>query len=140
VKPVIQEDRTGCGIAASAAIAGISYKQAKRVAVSLGITASDDQLWSDTLYIQRLLARLGRRVSGERQTFRSWAALPDCALLAIKWHTQGDRPFWHWVVWVREQGEGTVLDSRRGLKTHARRDFGRMRPKWYLSVTRETRR
>ena len=140
MKPVLQKDRTGCGIAASAAIAGVSYDQAKMVAASLGIAASDDKLWSDTLYIRRLLARLGRRVSRETQPFRSWAALPDCALLAIKWHNQRDRPFWHWVVWVRKNREGYVLDSRRGLKTHVRRDFGRMQPKWYLSVTTETRR
>jgi len=140
VKPVIQKDRTGCGIAASAAIAGVSYDQAQKVAASLGIAASDDKLWSDTLYVRQLLTQFGRLVSIETQTFRSWATLPDCALLAIKWHTQRDRPYWHWVVWVRKKGEGYVLDSRRTLKTHVRRDFGRMQPKWYLSVTTEGRR
>ncbi len=135
MKPVIQKERTGCGIASVAAIAGVSYDQAKKVAASVGISAMDNRLWSDTAYVRRLLARFGRCVSSARQPFRSWEALPDCALLAIKWHREGDRAHWHWVVCVREKGQRYVLDSKRSLRTHVRRDFGRMKPKWYLAVT-----
>lgn len=134
MKPVTQKERTGCGIAAVAAIAGVSYDHAKRVAASLGITAADDRLWSDTLLVRRLVARFGRRVSASPQSFRSWDALPDCALLAIKWHRVKARAYWHWVVFVREKGTGYVLDSRAGLTSHVRQDFGRMKPKWYLYI------
>jgi hypothetical protein len=37
MKPVIQEEITGCGIASVAALVGVTYKQAKAVANSLGI-------------------------------------------------------------------------------------------------------
>ena len=59
MKSVIQEESTGCGIASSAAIAGISYDEAKAVANGLGINADDQALWSDTLYVRRLLSELG---------------------------------------------------------------------------------
>jgi len=31
MEPVVQEEITGCGIASSAAIAGVSYQEAKKV-------------------------------------------------------------------------------------------------------------
>ena len=58
MKPVIQEERTGCAIASSAAITGVSYTEAKKIANSLGIYADDSNLWSDTKHIRILLAKL----------------------------------------------------------------------------------
>ncbi len=140
MKPVVQEDRTGCGIAAAAAVAGLSYRRARAAAASLGISARDERLWSDTAYVRRLLARFGLRAATFTKPFRSWEALPDRALLAIKWHRRAGRPFWHWVVFVRDRDGSYVLDSKRALKTHVRRDFGRMRPKWSLAVGAKRRR
>jgi hypothetical protein len=62
--------------------------------------------------------------------------LPARALLAIKWRRDLERPRWHWVVFVREHGEAVVLDSAASLKRHARTDFGRMKPKWFIAVTK----
>ncbi|HLZ35932.1 MAG TPA: hypothetical protein VKP13_18155 [Nitrospira sp.] len=135
MKPVVQEERTGCGIAAAAAVAGISYAQARAVASSLGIFATDERLWSETAQVRRLLVRFGAQVAPMVTPFRSWDALPDCALLAIKWHREGGRPFWHWVVFVRDKDRSYVLDSKQALTTHVRTDFGRMKPKWSLAVT-----
>lgn len=132
MKPVVQEDRTGCGIAAVAAIAGVSYARAKAVAASSGIFAHEVSLWSETGPVQRLLSRFGLRAARTTRPFRSWADLPNCALLAIKWHREGRRPCWHWVVCVRDRGRVCVLDSNASLKTHVRVDFGRMHPKWFL--------
>lgn len=61
-------------------------------------------------------------------------AQPDCALLAIKWHRRGTRASWHWVVFVRARGQRYVQDGKRTLKSHVRRDFRRMKPKWSLTV------
>ena len=134
MKSVIQEESTGCGIASSAAIAGISYDEAKAVANGLGINADDQALWSDTLYVRRLLSELGVKTGEAEQPFTGWGALPDCALLAIKWRRESGKPFWHWVVFVREGDQEYVLDSKKALKHHTRRDFGRMKPKWYIPV------
>lgn len=134
IRPVIQEERTGCGIAAVAALAGLSYARAKAVAASLGISAQDPKLWSETEYVRRLLMQFGLRAGRAKKPFRSWADLPDCALLAIKWHLEGGRPFWHWVVFARENDRPYVVDSKATLKAPLRTDFGRMRPVWFLSV------
>lgn len=134
MKPVIQEERTGCGIAAVAAIAGVSYSRAKRVAGSAGIIAADPLLWSDYGHVRRLLSRFGIRSGRSTKPFRSWNSLPACALLAIKWRLQDGHPSWHWAVYVADGRGGYVLDSKRGLKMHVRRDFGRMKPEWYLPV------
>ena len=53
MEPVVQEETTGCGIAASAALAGISYAEAKRTANALGIYADDTALWSESVVMQR---------------------------------------------------------------------------------------
>ncbi|WP_010322707.1 hypothetical protein [Marinobacterium stanieri] len=135
MKPVIQEETTGCGIAACAALAGVSYKEAKQLAGTLGIRAADKALWSDTQYVRRLLAAFDISASSSETAFTSWDALPDRALLAIKWHLEQDTPFWHWVVFVRENGEARVLDSKQALKSNTRKDFGRIKPKWFIEVT-----
>ena len=135
MKPVEQEEPTGCGIASVAAIAGVTYAHAKAVAASLGIFARDAALWSDTDHVRRLLTQFGLHAGGATRPFRSWKAVPDCALLAIKWHRQGGRPSWHWVVFVREKDQPYVLDSNKTLKTPVRTDFGRMNPRGFLPVT-----
>jgi hypothetical protein len=134
MKPVVQLEPTGCGIAAVAAIAGVSYRQAQRTANRLGIFATDRRLWSETAYVRRLLREYRMRPVSVEQPFRSWSSLPDLALLAIKWHLEQGWPCWHWVVFVRDRAGERVLDSKRSLTRHVRRDFGRMKPKWYMAV------
>lgn len=134
MKPVIQEEITGCGIASSAAIAGLTYQQAKKVANEMGIFAGDSCLWSDTAYVRQLLAKLDIETSNVEHPFTNWEDLPSCALLSIKWRVKSGKPFWHWVVFVREGQDQYVLDSKKALKANVRKDFGRMKPKWFIPV------
>ena len=39
------------------------------------------------------------------------------------------------VVFVRQADQAYVLDSKKGLRSNRRTDFGRMKPKWSISVT-----
>ncbi|MDY6979509.1 MAG: hypothetical protein SV201_06475 [Pseudomonadota bacterium] len=132
--PVIQEDRTGCAIASAAAIAGIDYQTARKVANDLGIHTADPQLWSSIEPLQRLLAHLGIQSDRQEIPFTTWQTLPDCALLAIKWHRENGKPHWHWVVFVRQAGKSLVLDSNPSLKSSIRTDLWRMQPRWSISV------
>ena len=134
MNPVIQEEISGCGIAACAALAGITYAQAKETANALGIYAEDTALWSDTEYVRKLLRALGITAASTETPFDSWENLPDKALLAIKWRMEQGRPFWHWVVFVRNEADTVVLDSKKALKANTRRDFGRIKPKWFIRV------
>ena len=136
-KPVIQQDPTGCGIASVAAIASLSYAQTKAIALSLGISAQDERLWSETAPVRRLLEHLGVKTDLAEHPFRSWESLPDLALLSIKWHIERDRPYWHWVVFLRDRRGACVLDPKRSLRHHVRTDFGRMRPKWFIPVVQD---
>lgn len=134
VMPVIQEETTGCGIAVVAAIAGISYVEARRVANRMGITAENPALWSDTDSVRRLLERFGYVTDESPTPFDGWTNLPDRALIALKWHIEKGKPFWHWAIFVRAEEATYVLDSKKTLKTQIRTDFGRMHPKWFLAV------
>ena len=135
MKPIVQEDRTGCGLASVATMAGVSYKQVKKVAGQLGIEVQDSQLWSDTKYVQKLLTSYGLSVSTKTTTFKSWDNLPPRALLAIKWHKRNNCAFWHWVVFYRGPQGPVVIDPKRELRRHCRTDFGRIKPKRFLTVT-----
>ncbi len=134
MKPVVQNEKTGCGIASVAALAGVSYARAKAQARPLGISAEDPQLWSDTKYVRILLSEFGMSASGKEQRFYSWEKLPNLALLAIKWHLEKGKPYWHWVVFVREAESSYILDPKKTLKKNKRTDFGRMKPKWFIEV------
>ena len=134
MRAVVQEERTGCGIACAAAIAGISYQEAKQRAGDLGICSADQALWSDSEYVCRLLADLGWDTGREELPFTGWDSLPDRALLAIRWRMVQAKPFWHWVVFVREDGKAAVLDSKKSLKHNRRMDFYRMHPQWCIPV------
>ena len=135
MRPVIQEDKTGCGFASVATLAGVNYQHAKTRARQLGINVEDPKLWSDTRYIRKLLASYNISVSHRASTFKSWQKLPPLALLAVKWHQERDCAFWHWAVFHRGPHGPIVLDSKRELRNHRRTDFGRIKPKWFLTVT-----
>ncbi len=134
MNPVIQQQITGCAIASSAAIAGVSYNKAKTIANSIGIFAEDPALWSKTDYIRKLLKKINIATADHQTDFTSWDELPDCALLAIKWQLINNTPYWHWVVFVREDERHYVLDSKKDLKTNKRTDFGRIKPKWFIAI------
>ena len=101
IKPIIQEELAGCAIASTAVLVGISYKEAKRVANKLGIFASDKALWSKTHYIRKLLSSFNINADNNDIPFKSWSQLPDRALLAINWHLEDSKSYWHWVVFAR---------------------------------------
>ncbi len=134
LEPVVQEETSGCGIGAVANIMGKTYSEMKAFANAMGIYAEDQSLWSDTQYVRKMLAIAGVETSADEIPFESWKALPDLALLAIKYHQQEGKNFWHWVVFKRENGEAVVLDSASYLPSNIRTDFDEMLPKWFIEI------
>ena len=133
---ILQEEETGCGIASVANIVGHPYAEVKSKANSMGIFATDDTLYSDTGYVRRLLKEYGVHSSASETPFRSWAELPDIALLSIKYHYENKRPLWHWVVFKREKGVAVVLDSATYLNKNERTDFHAIHPKWFITISK----
>ena len=136
MKVVIQEEKTGCGIASVANIVNLPYADVKNKANSMGIFAEDKTLYSDTGYVRRLLTEYDVETSNKELQFTSWDELPDLALLSIKYHLEDGVPFWHWVVFKRINGSPVVLDSAAYLDENNRLDFDVMEPKWYIEVTK----
>jgi GNAT superfamily N-acetyltransferase len=134
VKPVIQEETTGCGIASVANILGKTYPEMKKIANEMGIYATDKSLWSDTHHVRRILSAFGAETSKVELPFTSWDNLPDLALLPIKHHEEHGQNFWHWTVFKRENGKACVLDSASYLPENVRTDFDAMFPKWFIEV------
>ena len=134
LEPVVQEETSGCGIAAVANILGKTYAEMKAVANAMGIHAADKSLWSDTQYVRRMLSSADVQTSADELPFASWDALPDVALLSIKHHQEEGRNFWHWVVFKRIDGRPLVLDSASYLPSNIREDFHAMQPKWFIEV------
>lgn len=134
LKPVVQEETTGCGIASVANILGKTYSEMKSIANAMGIHADDTLLWSDTQYVRTLLSHAGVETSHEEVSFKSWNALPDLALLSIKHHREGGKNYWHWVVFKRVNGQALVLDSASYLSSNIRTDINDMQPKWFIEV------
>ncbi|WP_442499063.1 hypothetical protein [Methylobacter sp. sgz302048] len=132
--PVIQEEKTGCGIASVANILGKTYAEMKEIANAMGIYASDKSLWSDAQYVRRMLSAAGIETSADELPFESWDTLPDLALLSIKHHQENGKNFWHWVVFKRAGGLAIVLDSASYLPSNIRTDFDGMQPKWFIEV------
>lgn len=134
LKPVVQEEATGCGIASVANILNKTYSEIKENARAMGIQASDRSLWSDTQYVRQMLEAYSVETSANEIPFDSWLALPNLALLSIKHHQKDGRNFWHWVVFERIDGKPFVLDSASYLPSNVRTDFEQMQPKWFIEV------
>ena len=133
---IIQQEATGCGIASVANIVQHSYAEVKAIANQIGIYATDTALYSDSHYVRRLLTHFDWRAAPTETPFTHWDALPDTALLAIKWHQQQGVPFWHWCVFKRVDGHRMVLDSAAYLEKNCITDLSKLQPKWFIAVTK----
>ena len=134
LKPVVQEEPSGCGIASVANILGKTYQEMKTRANAMGIYAEDKSLWSDTQYVRRMLSSARVGTSPTEVAFESWSKLPDLALLSIKHHQEDGKNFWHWVLFKRVNGQPFVLDSASYLPSNIRTDFDEMQPEWFIEV------
>jgi len=115
-------------------LAGRSYEEIKNKANQLGIFAEDENLWSNTAYVRQLLEKYEIMASTIEKPFSSWSELPNLALLAIKYHIENGRPFWHWTVFERNGKNQVVHDPAAYLGTNQRKDFENIEPKWFIEI------
>ena len=134
MQPVVQEHREGCMLACAAMLANLTYGDVAVIAEKLGICAGDKRLYTSTEPMHRLLTRLGIGAVASVSDFRTWQELPDRCLLATKWHIKHGLPHWHWVAFLRDASGPVVLDPAAHLKNNRRKDFRRIKPKWFLAV------
>lgn len=134
MKIIVQEEPSGCGIACVGMLAGKSYQEAKVKANQMGIFAEDEKLWSETIYVRKLLKKYGIKASGQETKFFTWETLPALALLSIKYRVENNCPLWHWVVFYRQGEDQAVLDPAAYLESNKRKDFENMSPEWFIEI------
>lgn len=134
MKTIIQQEISGCGFACIAMLADTSYEEVKKKANSLGIFSEDENLWSETGYVRRLLKEYQIEASSTEVPFSTWDALPNLALLAIKFHLEKGRPFWHWTVFIRSGAKEIIHDPAAYLSVNQRTDFENIAPKWSIEI------
>lgn len=105
-------------------------KKKNQLPMLLGCTQKTQHCGQKQIIFEKLNIKTGK----SEILFKSWEALAERALLAIKWHMDKGKPYWHWVVYVRENNTEYVLDSSKRIKHNKRTDFGRIKPKWYIKV------
>lgn len=145
VRRCLQHDRSGCGLACVAMLAGIGYAQARTLARALaigprlsrhragggGARAPLESWRTDARQLRRMLAVL-RIGSGSERAVGDWRDCGGDGLVAINPREDGT---WHWVVYLHDPVAPRVLDPNPRVRRDPRRDFGRMRPVRFVPVT-----
>lgn len=85
MKPVAQEETTGCGIASVANIVGKTYSEMKDIANAMGIFATDESLWSDTQHVRKMLSKFGIEVVLDSASYLSSNIRTDFDEMQPKW-------------------------------------------------------
>ena len=92
MKPVIQKDQTGCGLACVATVSGVSYQEVKKVAAQLGIEVQDSRLWSDTKYVRTPPQTLQHRNISSHTVISLLGCPPPAGLIGYQMaHHKGSR-------------------------------------------------
>lgn len=137
MRRVVQQDRTGCGLACIAILAQTEYSNVKETALSLFNLEPNDEFYTSAHELQKLGQEYNLNVGGKRRVFKGFKALPDLAILAINYREKEDT--WHWVVYCRDEDSEFVIDPKKAVKAERRKDFGRLAKsaRWFMEVTRK---
>ena len=122
MRRILQQHRTGCGIACIAMISGTTYEKVMSVAAKiLNWSESQRTFYTRSSQLQSLLLEMN--ISAQKgRSIRKWASMPDTAIVGINHNKKNNT--WHWVVFRREAGREYVLDPKS--RCECRTDFGRM--------------
>jgi ABC-type bacteriocin/lantibiotic exporters, contain an N-terminal double-glycine peptidase domain len=137
MKTIIQEDSYGCGIACIAMITGKSYRDIKNRHVDdIRRRYGDNRDSIDISVMRLIISQYGINLPEDRD-FDDWEEIvssdeqKDC-LVAINCRGSGYNAEYHWVVY---DGEAEfVRDPNNTIKKHERRDFGKMKPYFYMPI------
>jgi len=124
MKRILQEHRTGCGVACVAMVAGTDYSNAMKVARQIFDWQDSQRTFYTSSAQLRELLRAFKVQTGRGRVARKWSSLPEFAIAGVNHNKETDT--WHWVVFQRKVGRTYVLDPQPRTKTEVRTDFGRM--------------
>lgn len=119
IERVFQDDLTGCGLACVAMIAGVSYREVRKIAIDHGIFYSGNDSGVSAEDVKKLL-KLFDLDTSIRNGITDWKRVPQVGVLGIN----DSRP--HWVVAVRTREDCFLIDPSSHINQKRRRDFGRI--------------
>ncbi len=132
MRRVKQGDPTGCGLACIAMLANSDYNSVRKLALEqLGFDDSGS-FYTGTKHLRDLANSFNIELGKKRRQFKSFGELPEIAILAINYKEELDT--WHWVVYRRTKNDEFVYDPKKNIKANKRRDFGRIKARWFLPV------
>lgn len=79
MRRVIQQDRTGCGLACIAILARTKYSQVKDTSLGLLDLDSNDEVYTSASDRQKLGDKFNLNIGGKRRAFKGFNELPDLA-------------------------------------------------------------
>jgi len=132
MKRVRQRDPTGCGLACIAMVAGINYEKVRAIGVNELGWDETGEFYTGTRDLGELGRHFGIEVGKRRRPFKNFKALPNIAILAVNYKKQTDT--WHWCLYRGIKDDQFVYDPSQSIKTNKRRDFGRIKVKWFLPI------
>ncbi|HAV2807924.1 cysteine peptidase family C39 domain-containing protein [Acinetobacter baumannii] len=132
IKRIIQEDSTGCGIACVAMVAGLTYNEAKQIALDNQILKSKKNFYTRSNDVANFLNFLGIKSQNSRKVCH-WESIKTLSIVAINYREATDN--WHWVVYIPNENKGFVLDPNKKIKNEIRVDFSRMKLRSYIPIS-----
>ena len=131
IKHVWQQDKTGCGIAIVAMVAGKTYKQIRRKALKEGIV-KETCFGTTVKSIKQLLSFY--KIEGQRmKSFYKWRDIPTTAIASTSFTSDG---WWHWVLYVKTDKETFLYDpwDNKGKK---RKHFNGLQLGQYMTISKK---
>lgn len=129
---ITQEDSTACGIACVAMVAGLTYNEAKKVALDNQIFKANKNFYTTSNDLTKFLNFLGIKAGTGRKVCH-WKSIKTLSIVGINFiETTGT---WHWVLFIPNEDTGYVLDPSKRIKTEKRIDLSRMRLRSYIPIS-----
>jgi hypothetical protein len=94
VRRVPQLDKTGCGVACVASVAGVSYAKARRL-----MFGSSPGSYTDTGDLRSALRKHGVKVGPRLIPLRTRSYFDLAHHAILKVNVKRSSGYWHWVVW-----------------------------------------
>lgn len=124
MKRVIQQDRTGCGLACVAMISNASYQSVRSAAINSYGLGKRGKFYTSTPKLSDLGKDFGVSIGRRRRKFNGFENLPPLSILSINYDEAENT--WHWVVCVKSKAGIYILDPSKKIKQKKRTDLNRI--------------
>lgn len=105
IKPVMQEEGLGCGIACAAMLASTSYAEAAKIILAKTNDKKSEAKRTGIGELEGFLSVLN--VPWERKSYKPWQDIKGLAIIGVD---ENEKREWHWVLVVRDSMRSVLID------------------------------